>query len=111
VVVEGSAFLSQGRQCLPSARSFAPPFFSPNQMNPPVNTIALKISPAAAGPAKQSSFYQRMVMDALERMANGCLHLELPDGMRKTIGDPAAKVSASVRIVNNEFFKRCVLYG
>src|SRR6202000_1825031 len=32
-------------------------------------------------------------------------------GTRKTIGDPAAKVSANVRIVNNEFFKRCVLYG
>jgi hypothetical protein len=47
---------------------------------------------------KSGGFYQRVVMQALERMTLGCLHLELPDGTKKIIGQPDAKISASVRI-------------
>lgn len=61
--------------------------------------------------AKSGGFYQRVVMQSLAQMTLGCLHLELPDGTKKTIGQPGAKISASVRIVNWNFFKRCVLFG
>ncbi len=57
------------------------------------------------------SFYESIVMGALEEMTLGCLHLELPDGTRKTIGQPGAEISASVQITNRNFFKRCVLFG
>jgi cyclopropane-fatty-acyl-phospholipid synthase len=60
---------------------------------------------------KRGGFYERIVLQSLAQMTRGCLHLELPDGTRKTIGDPDAKISAHVRIVNQNFFQRCVLYG
>ena len=50
-------------------------------------------------------------MQTLERMTLGGLQLELPDGTKKTIGQPDAKISASVRVLNRDFFKRCVLFG
>ncbi|MDR3457474.1 MAG: cyclopropane-fatty-acyl-phospholipid synthase [Verrucomicrobiae bacterium] len=60
---------------------------------------------------KSAGFYQRAVMSTLEQMTLGCLHLELPDGTRQTIGRPGAALTANVRITNREFFKRCVLFG
>jgi len=60
---------------------------------------------------KAGGFYQRIVMQALERMTLGCLHLELPDGTKKTIGQPDAQISANVRVLNWAFFKRCILFG
>ena len=50
-------------------------------------------------------------MQALGRMTLGCLQLELPDGTKRIIGQPGAKISASVRITSANFFKRCVLFG
>ena len=41
----------------------------------------------------------------------GCLRLELPDGSRRVIGQPDARIQANVRVVNWDFFKRCVLFG
>ncbi len=99
-------------------------------MNPSTATgISTKLAPAsvaergqpcprvhtAAGLADKAvrapRFYERVVMQSLEQMTLGCLHLELPDGTRKTIGQPGAQISAGVRIVNWNFFKRCVLFG
>jgi cyclopropane-fatty-acyl-phospholipid synthase len=60
---------------------------------------------------KSGGFYQRVVIQSLAQMTLGCLHLELPDGTKKIIGQPGAKISANVRIANWNFFKRCVLFG
>jgi cyclopropane-fatty-acyl-phospholipid synthase len=60
---------------------------------------------------KSGGFYQRVVMQSLAQMTLGCLWLELPDGTKKIIGQPGAKISANVRITNWNFFKRCVLFG
>ncbi len=60
---------------------------------------------------KSGGVYQRIVLQALDRMTAGCLGLELPDGTVRTIGQPGARISAQVRIRNARFFKRCVLYG
>jgi cyclopropane-fatty-acyl-phospholipid synthase len=78
-------------------------------MNPSTATL----NPPLARPRaeKTSGFYQRVVLQSLEQMTLGCLHLELPDGTKKTIGQPGAQISANVRIVNWGFFKRCVLFG
>jgi cyclopropane-fatty-acyl-phospholipid synthase len=66
---------------------------------------------ATARAQKSGGFYQRAVMQSLEQMTLGCLHLELPDGTKRTIGQPGAEITASVRITNWGFFKCCVLYG
>jgi len=78
-------------------------------MNTPVATLNPLLD-AAAG-QKSGGFYQRIVMQSLERMTLGCLQLDLPDGSRKVIGQPGAKISAQVRVLNPGFFKRCVLFG
>jgi cyclopropane-fatty-acyl-phospholipid synthase len=79
-------------------------------MNP---TTSAALSPALdRKSANQApSFYARIILSALEKMTLGCLHLELPDGTRRIIGQPDAGLQASVRVVNWEFFKRCVLFG
>jgi cyclopropane-fatty-acyl-phospholipid synthase len=74
-------------------------------------TAILKPSLIHSRRGKSGGFYQRIVMQSLEQMTLGCLHLELPDGTRKTIGQPDAKISANIQIKNWSFFKRCVLFG
>jgi cyclopropane-fatty-acyl-phospholipid synthase len=61
--------------------------------------------------AQSGGFYQKLVLDSLERMTDGCLEIELPDGSQRTIGTPGTEISASMRIMNPAFFKRCVLFG
>jgi cyclopropane-fatty-acyl-phospholipid synthase len=78
-------------------------------MNPPNATLnPLLNSARAEAPVR---FYRWIIMQALEKMTLSCLRLELPDGTKKIIGRPGAKISASVRIVRESFFKRCVLFG
>jgi cyclopropane-fatty-acyl-phospholipid synthase len=71
-------------------------------LNPPIVNSAAE---------KCGGFYQRIVLQSLEQMTLGCLHLELPDGTKKNIGQPGAAVTANVRVLNWGFFKRCVLFG
>jgi cyclopropane-fatty-acyl-phospholipid synthase len=78
-------------------------------MNTPSATLN---APLVVSPAKSTAgFYQRVIMQMLGQMKLGYLHLELPDGTKKTIGQPGAKISANVRILNPDFFKRCLLFG
>jgi len=78
-----------------------------------MNHTTATLNPALVAPRAKTpgGFYQRVVLQSLERMTLGCLRLELPDGTQQTIGSPGAAVSAGVRITNWDFFKRCVLYG
>ena len=80
-------------------------------MNPPAASTTLNPPRLAPAPARSPDFYQRVVLQSLERMTLGCLRLELPDGSRQVIGQPDAAVSASVRVTRWDFFKRCVLFG
>jgi len=77
-----------------------------NQSAATLNPTFIRSSQSKAG-----GFYRRIIMQALERMTLGCLHLELPDGTKKTIGQPNAQISANVRVLNWAFFKRCILFG
>jgi len=75
-------------------------------------STAILTDPAKTGSARRrQSFYQSIVVNALEQMTLGCLRLELPDGTHQVIGRPDAEISAGVRIVRDSFFKRCVLFG
>ena len=79
-------------------------------MNQPT-TVTLKQPLAPSAAAKPLGFYARVIMQTLERMTLGCLHLELPDGTRRVIGQPDAQIQANVRVLTWDFFKRCVLFG
>jgi len=78
-----------------------------------MNTPTAAINPVLAGTTtrKTGGFYQPLILQTLGKMTQGCLDLELPNGTRRTIGHPGAAVTANVRIVSPEFFKRCVLFG
>jgi cyclopropane-fatty-acyl-phospholipid synthase len=78
-------------------------------MNP--QTAILKPSRLNSRRDKSAGFYERLVMNTLNQMTLGCLRLELPDGAKKIIGQPDAIISAHVRIVNQNFFRHCVLFG
>ena len=53
-------------------------------MNTPTATLNPLLVKSSS--EKSNGFYQRVVMQALEKMTLGCLHLELPDGTKRTIG-------------------------
>ena len=55
--------------------------------------------------------FQRIVLDAMSKMTEGSLTLELPDGSKRIIGTPGSDVNATIRIRDAAFFKRCVLFG
>ncbi|MBC8125517.1 MAG: class I SAM-dependent methyltransferase, partial [Gloeobacteraceae cyanobacterium ES-bin-144] len=73
-------------------------------------TIADPQSFSEYAPAR-GGFYQKAVLQAMSRMTSGCLHLELPDGTRRVIGDTAAEVGANIRVRHRDFFQKCLLYG
>jgi cyclopropane-fatty-acyl-phospholipid synthase len=77
-----------------------------------MNPTAILNEPVKTAPARRaSSFYQSIVMSALEQMTLGCLRLSFPDGAQQIIGRPDAEICASIRITRGNFFKRCVLFG
>jgi cyclopropane-fatty-acyl-phospholipid synthase len=77
-------------------------------MNPPSTTLNVPLARKLARPA---SFYERIVLQTLAGMKRGGLRLELPDGTKLVYGNPEDARCATVRIVNRDFFKRCVLHG
>ncbi len=74
-------------------------------------TATLKPALGNTPNGKPADLYQRIVMHALKPMTRGCLQVEMPDGERKTFGQPKALPAAHIRILQWSFFKRCVLFG
>lgn len=56
-------------------------------------------------------FYEKVVLNMLSRMEMGSLSITMPSGENITLGNGTGNISASIRINNDSFFKRCVLYG
>jgi cyclopropane-fatty-acyl-phospholipid synthase len=54
---------------------------------------------------------ESIVLKALKKMQVGKLRLILDNGSEFLIGDSSADESASIRVMNGAFFKKCVLYG
>ena len=61
--------------------------------------------------ADRGGLYQSIVFKVLDRMDQGRLRITLPDGGERMFGDPSQVASSSIRILSNEFFRKCVLYG
>jgi cyclopropane-fatty-acyl-phospholipid synthase len=55
--------------------------------------------------------YESLIFRGMERMNRGFMEIEMPDGRRRTLGDPAEEIRASVKIRDPYFFKRCMLFG
>lgn len=59
---------------------------------------------------KENSIYKTIIFSLLKKMTKGRLIIELPSGESLTIGNDDS-IRASIRINNNEFFKKCFYYG
>jgi len=57
-----------------------------------------------------SGFYEKVILGLLSKMNLGRLNISLPSGEMLKIGDGNG-VEAGIEIRNNDFFRRCVLYG
>lgn len=57
------------------------------------------------------NFYQRIIDHVFRPMHLGMMTMTLPDGGMLTYGNGQGGVNASIRITNNDFFKKCVLFG
>lgn len=62
-------------------------------------------------PEATHRLYRALVLSIFEKMVYGHMRLELPDGSLREYGNAGARVSARIRIANEAFFKKCVLYG
>lgn len=60
---------------------------------------------------RTKSFYEGVVMDALKDMDQGLLRVHLPDGRATVIGRPGTGIDASIRVIRDDFFRKCVLFG
>jgi cyclopropane-fatty-acyl-phospholipid synthase len=61
--------------------------------------------------AHNPSFYERVVLDMLSKMEKGRLDVSLPGGQSVTLGNGEGNIKADISINDNDFFRRCVLYG
>ena len=59
---------------------------------------------------KKSSLYESILIRVFDSMPKGRLQLELPDGHKYFFGDGEGQ-RASIRVNDNTFFFKCVLYG
>jgi len=60
----------------------------------------------------ENGFAEKMVVGLLNRMPQGHLVMNYPNGSARHFGDPSGPVTAEVTINNEaEFFKKCAFYG
>jgi len=59
----------------------------------------------------KQSFYQKVIFGLFSKMKIGTLAITLPNGETVIFGNGNQAVLANIKINNNIFFKRCVLYG
>ncbi|MFY9307973.1 MAG: cyclopropane-fatty-acyl-phospholipid synthase family protein [Bacteroidia bacterium] len=57
------------------------------------------------------SFYEKKVIELLSKMKLGKFNLTLPNGELVRIGEGNHEIVAHIKVHDNYFFKRCVLYG
>jgi len=60
---------------------------------------------------KKSSFYQDVVLKLMSKMDKGNLHITLSCGAQLTLGTGEGNISANMTIVDDEFYKRVILFG
>jgi cyclopropane-fatty-acyl-phospholipid synthase len=52
-----------------------------------------------------------VVLNIFSRMQKGYMKISLPGGESLILGDPSSYLKAEMRIVNPDFFKKCIWYG
>ncbi|MBI2270413.1 MAG: class I SAM-dependent methyltransferase [Bacteroidetes bacterium] len=60
---------------------------------------------------RKTDLYETAILRLLSGMPYGHMDLTLPGGQTIAIGDGSGGITANITIKNNDFFKRCVLYG
>lgn len=55
--------------------------------------------------------YESIVLALLSKMSKGRIDIYLPSGEHVRIGDGSGHIHATVRILDNIFFEKCVLFG
>ena len=60
---------------------------------------------------KSLTFYQRIIDHVFRPMHLGRMVMILPDGQTLTYGSKEGGVTANIHVINNDFFKKCVLFG
>lgn len=55
--------------------------------------------------------YETIVLSLLSKMNRGRIDISLPSGEQVSIGNGEGKIHASVSILDNRFFEKCVLFG
>ena len=61
--------------------------------------------------AQRAGWPERLVMRLLRRLSVGGLRLVRPDGRAEILGQPGAAITAELRILRPDFFRRCLLHG
>lgn len=56
-------------------------------------------------------FFRHLVLKNFSRLKNGSLAVTLPDGSKQEYGGVYPGVHAEIRILEERFFRRCVLFG
>jgi len=64
-----------------------------------------------AGTGARSGIFRRLVLRQLSGMDRGHMRIVLPEGTVVELGDRTAEHHAMVRVVREEFFRKCVLFG
>jgi len=75
------------------------------------STLALDDELSSTSTTPRVGFYERLVMSNLKRFPVDGLRMTLPGGREYRLGDPAAPITAEVRVRSLEFFRQCALYG
>ena len=55
--------------------------------------------------------FRHLVLKSFAKLKNGTLTLVLPDGAKQTCGGVYHGLHAEIRVLDNAFFRRCVLFG
>ena len=58
-----------------------------------------------------NKIYENLVVKLLSGMNNGCLNMYMSDGRKLIFGKNEDEINAEIRIKNQDFFRKCVLYG
>jgi cyclopropane-fatty-acyl-phospholipid synthase len=66
---------------------------------------------AMALATRKRSLYESLVLKWLSGMDKGSLYLTLPSGETHLLGDGDTSLSAHIHILDEAFYKRCILYG
>lgn len=66
--------------------------------------------PAIAITSADRGFYEKLILNLLSKMSMGTLNISMPSGEMIKIGEGNG-IEANIEINNQDFFRRCVLYG